>query len=1309
MPNRYSLQPNVKLQASLYTRPFLKFLLVTIFLVFNHFGNVHADTFYLKNGNTLDGKVVEEKDGLIRISTGSSEVTIPASQIERIEKGYSVDYFTEQLDRRIEDVQGYIKRDLPDRARRNIESILLDIENEIQSLDNPPAVLEEKKSFLEELRHSLIPPDPISKRAEELFQQALERLDHIDYTAATELLKQARELKPERTDVLYQLGEVAQKTGNVELAANCYTDLLDIDAETYYADVSTDLVQLLDRQGRQYLKKRKSDEAVEVYKTFLMLKASGDELEPVDFSEFVSRRIAREEKKEEDILIEIYQYADDADLVDLAFASISQAVKLNPENEEYQKLEKEASFFSKLNQNLEQGNLSAAADLLTNADEDFLSSDEIQKRIDQMAGDLTNEIEAAQLLGDAESALGREDFETAQKKAEKIAEEYPEMELATRALEILKEAKREIPIKLALEDIDKLLKDRKFDEAQEKLDELNELEEIELSRYEGKIQSLNQTLPLEREADGILVLAKMHLDNDEFEEALEKLETLETDFRDTEAGSFASKWLTDYRRKLAREARKNRLFQDNAFFSLASPALWKAASSPAAGGSRLQPIENDEVRSAAWGRLRQLQEKDMIGRTETRSYTLYIILPILIGSMLAFIVYWIYARPGKGKYSELDDQIRSDSSTGVPMLGYTGEKSLCKMCGEKVNEDDLTCQRCGATTQLSELEQERKDSKEKMADYDPWDIRTKAKTANDFEIHFEKAKELSETSDVEAAIEEAKKALHEDVHQKQGYILLADLYERSNKQDEANKCYREVLLLDPTDVVARQKVESHLGLVDQPIIATNLIVVLSISFWWMLFWLVLGLETFMWPVRVALAILGCVLTIFAWKKYQSAKKVEVLATNRGEPDVHRPLPTTRLTFREQARQARVISSAIKEHTGIDVPTLTPWRPIGALLLSITFLVILVLLAWQQKNYLVLLAWPAGCILFAYLLEIHPRVYTAHVILRHVFEETISPWVDPHRPFEPKGKKCEGEFLIESPGELPVNWALSPYPFGSDRQAVLNSLQQTLNRHWSCHRFYENLHMVRDVEMPFPAGFKSLQFSSLCLIALGLCLTITIGYLNVKHENDYVDSINKAYGYFLQGDVDEARDYFVEASHLFHDRALPYLYLGHLEAAIEHSQSAERAFESASKNTIELIEVYNDYGNYLQREGRFDNALEQYQIALEKDPRNPDILSNAGSAAFKSGNFEQAVSFLRQAVSQEPEHQRAHTTLGLALEELGMINSAKDSYANAISVAPDLEYTQVARDRLEELEEDSVDQPLTLEISLVNASQRQEMQ
>src|SRR5690606_34202121 len=137
------------------------------------------------------------------------------------------------------------------------------------------------------------------------------------------------------------------------------------------------------------------------------------------------------------------------------------------------------------------------------------------------------------------------------------------------------------------------------------------------------------------------------------------------------------------------------------------------------------------------------------------------------------------------------------------------------------------------------------------------------------------------------------------------------------------------------------------------------------------------------------------------------------------------------------RQARLIAQAIRDHTGVEVPVLGPARAITAFLLSLLLLGTMIAVALASNSPLVLLGWPAGVALIIFVFEIYPRAYCAHVLLRHVYEETGSPWMDPHRPFKPKDMEAKGEFLIQSFDELPLRWALNPKPYPANRQGVLN--------------------------------------------------------------------------------------------------------------------------------------------------------------------------------------------------------------------------------------------------------------------------------
>jgi len=446
---------------------------------------------------------------------------------------------------------------------------------------------------------------------------------------------------------------------------------------------------------------------------------------------------------------------------------------------------------------------------------------------------------------------------------------------------------------------------------------------------------------------------------------------------------------------------------------------------------------------------------------------------------------------------------------------------------------------------------------------------------------------------------------------------------------------------------------------------------------------VAGADLYWWWARLPLCIIGGLLTWQLWRIRQRTNKTTVEALNQAIVERPRGLPNSTLSWRGQDRQAAELARTIEAHTGIPVPVLGTWRLVVAILISLVALALLVTLAWVNASPWALLAWPALVALAFYLLEIHPRALTAYVLLRHVYEETTSPWMDPHRPFKPNRLQVLGEFLLQSYNEFPIRWALKPTPYPDNRQGILNSLQQTLNRHWACHQFYGGLRVVRDIEMPMPPGIKSATAGLVLLLVVGGVAAGVHAAERARVERRFTDSMRLGYQNLLDGQALLARGYFLEALQTAPNRAVAPLYMAHSMNALQRDAEAERAFRLATALAPGESIPHNDYGNFLQRQGRLRDAVAQYEMALVSDPANGDILSNLGSAYYKLKEHEKAVDALERAVKATPDHSRAHTSLGLALEALGRWPDAEKAFREAIRVAPDVPYTDVARTRLEE--------------------------
>ena len=115
-------------------------------------------------------------------------------------------------------------------------------------------------------------------------------------------------------------------------------------------------------------------------------------------------------------------------------------------------------------------------------------------------------------------------------------------------------------------------------------------------------------------------------------------------------------------------------------------------------------------------------------------------------------------------------------------------------------------------------------------------------------------------------------------------------------------------------------------------------------------------------------------------------------------------------------------------------------------------------------------------------------------------------------------------------------------------------------------------------------------------------------------------------------------------------------------------------ESLWRETIRLNPdcwmACNNLGLDYFKQGRFDEAIAQYQNALAIKPDFADAHYNLGMVLDKKGQTDEAVSQYQEAIRIKPDDADAHNNLGNALGEKGRIDEAIQEYQEAIRIKPD---------------------------------------
>ncbi len=94
------------------------------------------------------------------------------------------------------------------------------------------------------------------------------------------------------------------------------------------------------------------------------------------------------------------------------------------------------------------------------------------------------------------------------------------------------------------------------------------------------------------------------------------------------------------------------------------------------------------------------------------------------------------------------------------------------------------------------------------------------------------------------------------------------------------------------------------------------------------------------------------------------------------------------------------------------------------------------------------------------------------------------------------------------------------------------------------------------------------------------------------------------------------------------------------------------------------------GNALLQEGKIDEAIAQYQMALKMDPNDAETWNNFGNALFRKGNVDEAVSHYQMALQIRPGHAKACYNLGNVLLQKGKVEDAIAYYQMALQIKPD---------------------------------------
>lgn len=106
--------------------------------------------------------------------------------------------------------------------------------------------------------------------------------------------------------------------------------------------------------------------------------------------------------------------------------------------------------------------------------------------------------------------------------------------------------------------------------------------------------------------------------------------------------------------------------------------------------------------------------------------------------------------------------------------------------------------------------------------------------------------------------------------------------------------------------------------------------------------------------------------------------------------------------------------------------------------------------------------------------------------------------------------------------------------------------------------------------------------------------------------------------------------------------------------------------------LDSAQSLNEEGNKLYEAKKYQSALEKYQAAKAKDPENPSIRYNAGSALYQLQQYQDAAKEFEKVTKTAKDkatQEKAHYNYGNSLYRLGQFEKAIESYEKALELDP----------------------------------------
>jgi tetratricopeptide (TPR) repeat protein len=119
----------------------------------------------------------------------------------------------------------------------------------------------------------------------------------------------------------------------------------------------------------------------------------------------------------------------------------------------------------------------------------------------------------------------------------------------------------------------------------------------------------------------------------------------------------------------------------------------------------------------------------------------------------------------------------------------------------------------------------------------------------------------------------------------------------------------------------------------------------------------------------------------------------------------------------------------------------------------------------------------------------------------------------------------------------------------------------------------------------------------------------------------------------------------------------------------NTDEAITQYQEALQIKPDDAEAHNSLGNALRQEGKLDDAIIHFQKAVQIKPDYAEAHSNLGNALCQKGKLDEGISHFEQALQTQPGFAAAHYNLGIALLQKGSVSEAITHFQKALQIAP----------------------------------------